>query len=719
MWRNIRISSKLLLGFGLLLAVFLVSTELTWRDMLKVATDSKSLTNDIVPTLKVTTDIERSTYDFLLAEKDYMLLGNEIFLKEATEKFDKLKSLFATMDDIRKTKPYLATPKYLEEKVGQAFRDYVSNLQGALSTVAQKDAAFNKMAQSALGMSSILDDALDAFPDMVKNLAKDSDLPGIERTIGIWQVVQDIFQDVATLRISLLRSSLDRDINGVGATLKNLDKIRDNVKQLQAIISSPEIRTMFADLAGVMDAYDKNLKDYVAVYSGYEEAMSTIGKFAETMNAETTNGSILSTGRVVEIADDTFNGLTHSIRFLIISAAVALVIGVIIALLISRSISKPLNTIVDLAARAEEGDLTIKREEFNYNGKDELAKLAQALSVMISSQETTLQEVVSVAENLSNGVKNLAAISEEAGASMGEIEASVNQITKLSESNGSALEECNAGVEEMSAGADTVAQSATDSAAFISQTTDVTNHAVQMVDSTIKGMRNVSANAKQSEDKLRQLVTSVQNVTGFVTVITSIADQTNLLALNAAIEAARAGEVGRGFAVVAEEVRKLAEESAKAAQSVNSIIRDLQGSAQDSIDATTEAGRLLVDILSQAEDAQEQLDGAIKEINKANNSIQNIAAVAEEQAASSREVATGIDNVTKSTIGMVSTIKDIGAAVETTTNAARGTATEAEVISSGVEKLMGVLSHFKLNANGGVGGDKKNGVKAKLSAKIK
>ncbi|MCL1909398.1 MAG: methyl-accepting chemotaxis protein, partial [Kiritimatiellaeota bacterium] len=151
-------------------------------------------------------------------------------------------------------------------------------------------------------------------------------------------------------------------------------------------------------------------------------------------------------------------------------------------------------------------------------------------------------------------------------------------------------EQSNAGIEEMSSGADTVATSATDSAAFIAQTTDASNKAIKTVHDVIDGMRNVDKNAKQSEAKTRQLVSSVENVSSFVSVITGIADQTNLLALNAAIEAARAGEVGRGFAVVAEEVRKLAEESAHAAQNVNDIIQELQTGAQESIEATTEAG---------------------------------------------------------------------------------------------------------------------------------
>jgi methyl-accepting chemotaxis protein len=267
----------------------------------------------------------------------------------------------------------------------------------------------------------------------------------------------------------------------------------------------------------------------------------------------------------------------------------------------------------------------------------------------------------------------------------------------LSESNGAALEECNAGVEEMSAGADTVAQSATDGAAFISETTDVSNKAIQTVNNVIEGMHGVDDNAKESEKKTRQLVASVENVSSFVSVITGIADQTNLLALNAAIEAARAGEVGRGFAVVAEEVRKLAEESARAAQNVNGIIMELQNHAQESIKATTEAGHRLAETLAQAEQAQTELNGALKEMNKANDSIQNIAAVAEEQAASSKEVATAIDGATQSTMEMVEALSNIRRATDETAQAAQGVAKQSQAMSDHSQTLIDVLSRFTLH----------------------
>jgi methyl-accepting chemotaxis protein len=130
---------------------------------------------------------------------------------------------------------------------------------------------------------------------------------------------------------------------------------------------------------------------------------------------------------------------------------------------------------------------------------------------------------------------------------------------------------------------------------------------------------------------------------------------------------------------------------------VNGIIHELQSGAQESIKATTEAGRALVDTIAQAEQAQVELNGAMKEINKVNDSIQNIAAVAEEQAASSKEVATGIDNATKSTMEMVATISNIHHASEETAQAAQNVASQSEAMSNYAQSLMDALSRFKLN----------------------
>ena len=154
----------------------------------------------------------------------------------------------------------------------------------------------------------------------------------------------------------------------------------------------------------------------------------------------------------------------------------------------------------------------------------------------------------------------------------------------------------------------------------------------------VEGMKRVDEKSDETMELIGRLAQSVDAISGFVSSITSIADQTNLLALNAAIEAARAGEAGRGFAVVAEEVRKLAEESGNAAREVSKQIKELQEHSGSSLAATKEVAQNISELLLSAEAVDRELQGVLGATNHLNESIQNVAAVSEEQAASAEEV---------------------------------------------------------------------------------
>jgi methyl-accepting chemotaxis protein len=489
-------------------------------------------------------------------------------------------------------------------------------------------------------------------------------------------------------------------IDGLVTLSEKVEELLDNVKETELfIIGIPEAVKEFKKLKPDILAYNDFLKSFASICidlaQTHIDRIPAMDEYTATINY-ITNGNV---GRVKDVSKMNVGNINTATFAMTASATSGVFFAFLIAFMIAKSISKPLNTIVSIAKRAGGGDLTIKKADFRYEGRDEMGSMVTALADMVEAQSSTMTNLVKIAENLAGGASNLSAISEETNASMEEIKASISQAKDLSEANGAALEESNAGVEEMSAGADTVARSATDSAAFIAQTTDASNNAIDTVRDVIKGMRNVDKNARESEGKIQQLVLSVENVSSFVSVITGIADQTNLLALNAAIEAARAGEVGRGFAVVAEEVRKLAEESARAAQNVNGIIKELQTGAQESIKATTEAGHLLATTLEHAEQALKELNGAMDQINKANDSIQNIAAIAEEQAASSKEVAQAIDNATKASVDIIGTISGIHNATDETAKATEGVAKHAESMTEYSSTLTDLLSKFKLDAS--------------------
>ncbi len=366
--------------------------------------------------------------------------------------------------------------------------------------------------------------------------------------------------------------------------------------------------------------------------------------------------------------------------------------------LIARRIAKPVRRVAELAERAKSGDLTITREEFGIRSRDELGEMADSLAAMIENQAETVSGIQTLANIVSSTAENLAALSQESNASMEEVRSHLSEAAGLSESNAASIEEGTAGVEEVAGGAQSMAKAAIESASAGELVVETSAGAVSEMDSVVSDLGAVGDKARQSVDMLGRLEEAVKDISGFVSVIVSIADQTNLLALNAAIEAARAGEAGRGFAVVADEVRKLAEESARAAAQVSSLIQILGDSTRGSIEATAEAGEIMGATIGRAREAGAGLQEGMKEIRRLVDNIRDIAATSEEQAASSEEMASAMDQLSKGTVQITDLIRNISEASDETSRAAEGVATQAQELSERGGELLAQVERFKLRS---------------------
>ena len=708
MWRNLRIRFKLLIGFGLLLVVFLLSVITVWRDVTYVQEISHFLSTALVDSMKASSELERALNETFMAVRLMQFTESEESIAEVKKLLVTVQKDMDEMIALGRVYPSLDLPKIVQENLLPSFKAYVALIDATISDIQIKQMRYSKALKAGETMADATAQITETIHTLTENDVRNNASPEqILSRLHLIKIGESITLDVTNLRRGIQTAISTRNTEAIKTALALINILEKDVAILRPFADTPQKTQVLNQLNAAMEEYTNNLELFIQSLVDLEDANRQRLSLYKVVNENTIQSAIMAQNRMKALAEETVKNLNESVFLLLGSAIVSIILGILIAIFISRSISKPLNTIVTVASRAGHGDLTIEKEDFHYTGKDEMGVLVNALADMIKSQEEVFQQVVNVANNLTNSAGNLSFISEKTNASMGEVKISIDQVSTLSESNSAALEECNAGVEEMSAGADTVARSATDSAAFIAQTTGVSNKAIHTVDSVIVGMHKVNENAKEAENKTKQLVTSVGNVGSFVSVITGIADQTNLLALNAAIEAARAGEVGRGFAVVAEEVRKLAEESARAAQNVNGIIVELQNSAQENIKATIEAGRMLLETLDQAGQAQTDLNSALKEMNKANDSIQNIAAVAEEQAASSKEVTLAIDGATKSTMNVAETLATIRRATDETVQAAQSVAEQSRSVNEHAEMLTEVLSRFTLrNASTPVKGQK-------------
>ncbi|CAL8969986.1 hypothetical protein CELL_00657 [Cellulomonas sp. T2.31MG-18] len=288
---------------------------------------------------------------------------------------------------------------------------------------------------------------------------------------------------------------------------------------------------------------------------------------------------------------------SSSIRFMWILLVVASVASIALGFSVLRGVLKKVNAVKAGLEAMAAGDLT---KELRLDSRDEVGRMAQALTAAQGSLRGTLSvvaetaaAVAAAAEELSAASGQVASGSEETSVQAGVVAAAAEQVSRN-------VQAVAAGAEQMGASIREIAQSATEAAKVASQAT------------------GVAAAANESVGRLGESSAEIGNV---VKLITSIAEQTNLLALNATIEAARAGEAGKGFAVVAGEVKDLARETARATEDIARRVETIQA---DTAGAVTSIGQI----------------GSI--VAAINDHQMTIASAVEEQTATTNEMSRGV-----------------------------------------------------------------------------
>ncbi|WP_079508167.1 methyl-accepting chemotaxis protein [Mesobacillus jeotgali] len=326
----------------------------------------------------------------------------------------------------------------------------------------------------------------------------------------------------------------------------------------------------------------------------------------------------------------------------ILSLIILILSGTAMYYLVSRLI-KPLNKIQELTANIANGDLS--QEDIKVKSKDEIGSLAESINAMtmslrnlVSQVQTSTREVSSetvglskVASSSVEAIRELTAANQQAAASTQEQNANIEEMQAT-------LEEINAGIEEINASAQ--------QASFIAKNSTVTSkEGTERIDEMLAGLEAVDENTNHLANIITVLEKQSDKITQFVNIINTISDQTNLLALNAAIEAARAGEHGKGFAVVANEVRKLAEESAKSASTIISIVNENVQNTRNAVDyiaKTREAVQYNKDLSLNARNTLTEIYETTLEIE---DNSSNIATAIEQQVIAIEQITNSLDTV--------------------------------------------------------------------------
>ena len=453
----------------------------------------------------------------------------------------------------------------------------------------------------------------------------------------------------------------------------------DVAKALEIMNSSVQYRTEVQDLA----TRGRNEEAVEVFFNSYKPLLTEAQDLLEKMDNYTTN--LAADDYEVSMSDK-----SATMILLIIISAVALLTTIILAVDVTRRITKPIKEIEAAVKEMAGGNLDVT---IAYESRDELGSLSNSVREMTGRLKAIISDEAYVLGELATG--NFNVLSRMADSYVGAFQGILEAMRGIKKSLNETLRQINqsadqvaSGSEQVSSGAQALSQGATEQASSIEELAATINEISEQVKSNAENAMDVSAKAVQtgrqmaeSNGQMQEMIAAMEEISNssneigkIIKTIEDIAFQTNILALNAAVEAARAGSAGKGFAVVADEVRNLASKSADASKSTAALIEAslkavengtrIAGQTADFMTEVVEGTKVLtetIDKISEASNAQAaSINQVTQGVDQISSVVQTNSATAEESAAASEELS-GQAQILKRLVGRF-TLQDDGTA---------------------------------------------------------
>jgi len=502
---------------------------------------------------------------------------------------------------------------------------------------------------------------------LVGDLVKDK----FPKTVILNDMKNNINIAARALRNMLIQDDKDenrKEIQRIADVKGSLDK---SIEELTKIVRSDSGKAFLKELVDARIAYLSSQKTVIELIDANDKEKARSELLTNVRKTQTTyftaiDKMIDDQGKRVESAGkEAEKNAIRGETVVIILLITAIILSVLFAFFIVRSITGPIVPLLAVARKIADGDLNV---QIDHTSSDEIGELSESFRTMTQNLRTIISQVASTSNQVSSAAYQLHTTSELIATGAEQVAAQTTTVAtageEISATSGDIAQNCQMAAE----GAQRAAKAASDGAAVVERTVVVMGQIASKVQESAKTVESLGARSDQ--------------IGAIIGTIEDIADQTNLLALNAAIEAARAGEQGRGFAVVADEVRALAERTTRATKEIGVMIKAIQQETKGAVAAMEQGVTQVETGTVEAGKSGQALQEILQQINDVAMQVNQIATAAEEQTSTTSEISRNMMQIT-----------DV---VQHTSQGAHESAAAAAQLNGNAEELQRLVKQFKL-----------------------
>ncbi|MFL9828653.1 methyl-accepting chemotaxis protein, partial [Rhodoplanes sp. SY1] len=640
-----KIGTKITFGFACVLGILALASGASYVAFQKAETGFDNYAQR-VEVVRIVSDVDRDFLAFRRYVREYWMTGVEQNVQMAGERRKRLESTIS--EGLR----IIQNP------------ERHARMEGIRDQVAVYAKGFEQLIPLRREQVKLTEDVLDSGGRQLRldfdGLRADAARAGQPDAAGLFS---EGLQAVMQVRLNVNKLLLRHDPATEQAAEKDVAELKRIVGDLERQPLGPDLRRRLEQARMLVGRYEQGFRRANEITRDIEALIN--GNMSKQADALAADAAAIKTSGIADerrIQDETASLIASTGTLVLILAACGLVLGVALAWLIGRAITKPLVGLVDAMRRLGAGDFTVVLP--GLGRKDEVGQMAEAVEAFkVMSEDKARREaeekaesdrkasadrkeaMVKLADAFEGAVGN---IIETVSSASTELEAAAGTLTKTAETTQSLSGTVAAASEQASSNVQSVASATNEMASSVSEISRQVQESSRIAAEAVR-------QAETTDAQITELSQAANRIGDVVKLITAIAEQTNLLALNATIEAARAGEAGKGFAVVAQEVKALAAQTAKATGDISSQIAGMQTATQGSVAAIKTIGGTI---------------GRIAEISA------TIAAAVEEQGAATHEIARNVQQAASGTTQVAGSITEVNRGAGETGSAS------AQVLSS-------------------------------------